>query len=196
MDFLANFDVDGDFPQYDAEFEQALTQIDQQNTSSKKPNCESVMEDHFPEYDAEFEQVLTQVEQQSTGSSTEVTNKRFASPKGKEAVKAAKESSIPVKTHAQTNWSLNVWEQWAQERNAKLLPGEIPFSTNFCDLSMIEMDFWLSRFILEVRKLDGKPYPPNTIYQLICGLQRQLHQSGRADVKLLDNPSLHGFKPH
>ena len=29
---------------------------------------------------------------------------------------------------------------------------------------------------------------------MICGLQCHLHQSGFADIKLLDNPSLHGFK--
>ena len=35
--------------------------------------------------------------------------------------------------------------------------------------------------------------PPNTLYQLICGLQRQLREHGHADIKLFDNPSLHGF---
>ena len=94
---------------------------------------------------------MTQIEQQSTGSSTsEVTNKHFASTKGKEAVEAAKLSSIFVKTRAQTNWSVNVWEQWAQARNAKLLPGKVPFGTNFCDRFMEEMDSWLSRLVLEV----------------------------------------------
>ena len=88
-----------------------------------------------------------------------------------------------------------MWEEWAQNRNANLLPGEKPFSTNFCDLSMPEMDFWLSCFVLEVRKQkNGEPYPPNTLYQLVCGLQRQLRESRRAEIKLLDNPLLHCFK--
>ena len=58
---------------------------------------------------------------------------------------------------------------------------------------MSEMDFWLSRFILEVHK-DGDPYLPNTLYQLICGLQCQLHEYGLSDIKLFDNLSLHGFR--
>ena len=94
IDFLANFDAESNFPQYDVKFEQVLTQIDQQSTSLKKPNCESVMEDDFPEYDAEFEQILTQIiEQQSTRSSIDVTNKlakRFASPKKKKQLKLQK----------------------------------------------------------------------------------------------------------
>ena len=56
------------------------------------------------------------------------------------------------------------------------------------------MNFWLSRFVLEVRKKNGEPYPPNTLYQLICGLQRQLRERGRADIKIFDNPSFHDFR--
>ncbi len=56
------------------------------------------------------------------------------------------------------------------------------------------MDFWLSRFVLEVRKKDREPYPPNTIYQLCCGLQRHLREHGRADVKMFENAFLHGFR--
>ena len=59
---------------------------------------------------------------------------------------------------------------------------------------MSELDFWLTRFVLEVRKKDAKPYPPNTLYQIVCGLQRDLRDHGRADMKLFDNPSLHGFR--
>ena len=42
-----------------------------------------------------------------------------------------------------------------------------------------------------VRKKGADPYPPNTLYQLICGLQHYLHDHGRADIELLENPSLH-----
>ena len=54
-------------------------------------------DDNFPAYDAEFEQILTQVEQQST--TTQVAVRRFASPKGKSAIKAAKHSSILVRSN-------------------------------------------------------------------------------------------------
>ena len=52
------------------------------------------------------------------------------------------------------------------------------FSATFCELTVSEMDFWLSRFILEVRKKNDDPYSPDTLYQLICGLQRQLREHG------------------
>ena len=56
------------------------------------------------------------------------------------------------------------------------------------------MYLWLSHYALEVRKKCSKPFPPNTLYQLCCGLQRQLQDHGQADIKLFDNPSLHGFR--
>ena len=34
----------------------------------------------------------------------------------------------------------------------------------------------------------------NTLYQLVCGLQRYLREHGRADIKIFDNPTLHEFR--
>ena len=118
----------------------------------------------------------------------------YASPKGKAAVQSARGASIPTKTKEQTEWAVKVWKEWALASNTRLLSDEEPFSTTFCELTVSEMDFWLSRFILEVCKKNGDPYPPNTLYQLICGLQRQLCEHGHASIKLFENPSLHGFR--
>ena len=165
--------------------------------------------------DAEFEQVLTQVEKStsqyvtaSTTCTASVTmafttvtstsaNRVYASPKGKAAVQSARDASIPTKTKEQTEWAVKVWKEWALASNTRLLSDEEPFSTTFCELTVSEMDFWLSRFILEVRKKNGDPYPSppsSMLYQLICGLQRQLREHGRAGIKLFENPSLHGFR--
>ena len=34
-----------------------------------------------------------------------------------------------------------------------------------------EINYWLARFVHEVRKQDGKPYPPSTMQQIVAGLQ-------------------------
>ena len=64
---------------------------------------------------------------------------------------------------------------------------------NFCELSVAEMDFRLSRFVREICKKSGDSYPPESLYSLICGLQRHLLDKGRADIELFDDTSLHGF---
>ena len=84
-------------------------------------------------------------------------NRVYASPKGKAAVQSARDASIPTKTKEQTEWAVKVWKEWALARNTRLLPDEEPFSTTFF---VSEKDFWLSRFIQEVRKKNGDPYPP------------------------------------
>ena len=35
------------------------------------------------------------------------------------------------------------------------------------------LNHWLSKFVLEARKADGEPYPPNTLYQICSGLLRR-----------------------
>ena len=39
------------------------------------------------------------------------------------------------------------------------------------------IDFWLQRFVLEVRKSNGDHYSPDSLYQICCGLQRSLRSS-------------------
>ena len=116
------------------------------------------------------------------------------SPKRESYVLRIQKSSIPVKTRNNTNWAVKLWTDWAISRNKNLLPGEQPFITLFSDLTLTEMNFWLSRFVLEIRKKNSEPYPPNTLYQVVSGLQRFLREHGRADIKIFENPALHGFK--
>ena len=37
-----------------------------------------------------------------------------------------------------------------------------------------ELQHWLSRFMLEMRKKDGMEYPPDTLYQTVCRIMRFL----------------------
>ncbi len=101
--------------------------------------------DDFPVMDASVEQLLgeakvagsvpTTVVQSSTLCSnppplvpvpcpTVSSGHVYGSPKSEKAVSRAIASGIPVKTKLQTNWTVRtVWEQWARNRNSRLLPG-------------------------------------------------------------------------
>ena len=41
-----------------------------------------------------------------------------------------------------------------------------------CAQRLTSKTHWLSKFVVEVRRKDGKPYPPQSLYQICCGLQR------------------------
>ena len=42
-----------------------------------------------------------------------------------------------------------------------------------------QLTYWLSRFVLEVRKQNGLEYPPNSLHRICAGLLRQLRNGGR-----------------
>ena len=54
-----------------------------------------------------------------------------------------------------------------------------------CDL---ELCFWLSKFVHEIKKKDGSEYPPNTLYQICAGLQRALRENGLPELDIFRNP--------
>ena len=54
-----------------------------------------------------------------------------------------------------------------------------------CDL---ELCFWLSKFVHEIKKKDDSEYPPNTLYQICAGLQRALRENGLPELDIFRNP--------
>ena len=68
---------------------------------------------------------------------------------------------------------MNVWKEWATYRK-QLNSADCP--PYILTMSPAELDKWLSRFVLEVRRRDGNVYPPNTLYQLCCGLLRHIRE--------------------
>ena len=57
-----------------------------------------------------------------------------------------------------------------------------------------ELNYWLPRFINEVRRTDGNPYPPRSIHQLLAGLQRYMLEQNYCLPKFLDRQNQQ-FRP-
>ncbi len=169
------------------------TELSAQETNSY---LDQFNDEYFEGLDDELDLILSQSTSMSRSTSIKsvcVFERKFSSPKGKDAVQKARENSIPVKTKDATTWAVHVWTSWANARNKRLLSDEKRFNPDLCLLTTEEMKFWLSRFVLEVRKKNGDYYPPNAIYQLIPGLQRHLHGNGHASIKLFDRTAFHDF---
>ena len=58
-------------------------------------------------------------------------------------------------------------------------------------LTAEELNNHLCKFIVEVNRQDGAPYPPNSLYQIVVGLQRHLKENGRPEQGILDDKNLH-----
>ena len=108
-----------------------------------------------------------------------------------DSIEKRKYERVPEKSRKQSCWALAVYTEWAKWRHAQAETvlgdnGLVP--ENLQLQSAITLDYWLSRFVIEARRKDGNPYPPNTLYNITASLQRMFRESyGRHDVNLLDS---------
>ena len=55
------------------------------------------------------------------------------------------------------------------------------------------MQYWLIRFVLEVRKKSGDVYPPNTLHHIVVGIMRHVRWSGEPDIDFFRDPEFANF---
>ena len=109
--------------------------------------------------------------------------------------------NVPLKTRYQNNWGVAVWKQWAEWRNGivdETLPENfesVPLDVN--DLTEEKLGFWLARFVLEVKKKNGSDYPPYSLYQICCAIQRAFNDRSSGKFKnatIFDRNNPHFYK--
>ena len=58
--------------------------------------------------------------------------------------------------------------------------------TCITEMNARSLNFWLTKFVQEVRKVDEERYPSRSLYSICCGLQRYLEDINGGDaIKLL-----------
>ena len=127
-------------------------------------------------------------------------NLRFGPSVSSEDLNKRNLERIPKKTKSQNDWSMAVWREWAVFRNTKLetiSDENFPIPVDISGTDIKTLDYWLCRFIIEVRRKDGSPYPPNTLYNIACGIQRYLGDTcNRQDLSFFkkDCKDFHQFR--
>ena len=101
-------------------------------------------------------------------------------------IAALQETAVPQNTKNNTSWAMNVWNDWCAYRKQQDPTDYPPW---LLTMQVSELNTWLSRFVVEVRRKDGKHYPPNTLHQLFCGVLRRLREYSPAK-----NPEFDGFR--
>ena len=82
-------------------------------------------------------------------------------------------------TMKKINWVVKMFSEWRMYRNGS---GSIEFIE--CDLGDVDtvtrenLCYVMCRFITEVRKIDGKPFPGKTIYDIVVCVQMYLETYG------------------
>ena len=47
-----------------------------------------------------------------------------------------------------------------------------PLTRPITEMDALTLNYWLSKFVQEVAKCSKDPYPPKTLYQIVCGIRR------------------------
>ena len=71
---------------------------------------------------------------------------------------------VPPNTQKATGWAVRVFNEWRAARN-KSSDGKCPLSL-LEDASASDLNYWLSRFIVE----DGRPYPATSLNNIVWAL--------------------------
>ena len=62
------------------------------------------------------------------------------------------------------------------------------------EMQPIQLQYWLMRYVLEVRKKDGTEYPPNTLNHLCCGIMRFLRWNGSPSIDFFKDAEFADFR--
>ena len=114
-----------------------------------------------------------------------VSASRWSSPKCSVRLEKIRQDGVPVATQKQTRWALSIWRQWVSHRLENLIEHhehDYELNEDFAACDQDSLVFWLLKFVAEVHKVSSQPYPPNSLYQICCGLHRSLRVANRTEI--------------
>lgn len=96
-----------------------------------------------------------------------------------------------MSTEKKCQWAVNVFQKWQLWRN-KVADMSVdrnlsPIRVRLLDMTKDEICFCLSRFVLEVKKENGEPYPSETVYEMLISIQLYFDMHGR-EMKFFSDP--------
>ncbi|KAK3107197.1 hypothetical protein FSP39_009112 [Pinctada imbricata] len=107
----------------------------------------------------------------------ETEHRRFAVSVSESDIQQLISSQTNPNTCKNTKWSTDTFNKWRESRK------NVPYLK---EMNADSLSYWLQRFVLEVRKLDGSEYPPRTLYYIVCGLLRHLRDENIHNMNFLD----------
>ena len=122
---------------------------------------------------------------------------RFGQPQNESDIKRIKESRVPKNTAKNTNWAVQIWQQWATERLRVPIENDdddFTLEVDITKMTAISINYWLQRFVVEARKSNGEHYSPDSLHQICCGLQRALRAAGNTGINFFDGEEFAPFR--
>ena len=95
--------------------------------------------------------------------------------------------TVPPSTKYKNRWAVNFFVEWQSLREVKVsvldcggvlkdyeLHKVCALSADIAAMDVLSLNYWLSKFVMEVAKKSGERYPPKSVYRIICSLKSYL----------------------
>ena len=105
---------------------------------------------------------------------------------------------VPKSTQYKNKWAYGIFEEWQRQRLVEVPIVEVAglfktydfhlvesLDTPLVEVSVLSINYWLTKFVQEVAKPSKERYPPKTLYSIIAGIRRFLaEQKPSEDINL------------
>lgn len=123
-----------------------------------------------------------QNEERQKSACVSKTRKRFAEPVTDQQLLEQAAEQVPDGTKNRNKWAVNLYDSWAYDRQTSLDESALhPFprdSKKLLQSTMSSVNYWISKFIFEIRKRNGDRYPRNTLVSITAGINAFFNENG------------------
>ena len=103
--------------------------------------------------------------------------------------------AVPAPTKYKNKWAVSSFVEWQRLREVQVpvldcgglfkdydLHKVTALSGDIAGMNVLSLNYWLSKFVVEVAKKSGERYPPKTVYSIICSLKRYLEEKNGSEA--------------
>ena len=122
-------------------------------------------------------------------------SERFRVPKTSSEETDLVNDTVPPSTKYKNKWAVNIFAEWQSLREVKVpvldcggvfkdyeLHKVCALSADIAAMDVLSLNYWLSKFVMEVAKKSGERYPPKSVYGIICSLKRHLEERNGSEA--------------
>ena len=126
----------------------------------------------------------------------DMKKRSFKATENEDKINEMSYKNFACESKRKIRWAVNMYDQWRSVRMAEYL---VSPQIRRCDLSFVnefsreDLSYVMSRFIREIKRVDNRDFPPNSLREIVIMIQMHLHQKGLY-WKLLDEKEFQGLR--
>ena len=103
---------------------------------------------------------------------------RFAQALSDEDLQSMRDSCIPDGPKKRKKRAIGLYEKWRIKREIYEHETNLPTKNEILSATNQQLDYWLPKFICEVRKMNGEMYPRDTLIAITAGINAHFTMNG------------------